>query len=278
MQKLKEKSIVLVEDEGLIGLATKRELEKLGYRVVLAMGGERAAEIIGTESEVALVLMDIDLGSGMDGIQAARRILKIRDVPIVFVSSHTEPDIISSTEEVTSYGYIVKSSSMTVYDASIKMAYKLFTEKKRTEAFDRYLKTALENASEPIFISDEKGDVVYFNRAYLAVQGLSDPAECETRLEAISRTVEIFSDNGEHLDPGSWASTRALKGETGTDTVFYVYNYAVGAVLVNRYTYAPIFDDHRNIIGSYVKIGPPVEKPDPAVLKSIEVRLGKGRG
>jgi CheY-like chemotaxis protein len=273
MMKLKEKSILLVEDEGLIGLATKADLERFGYRIILAMGGEGAIENISENSDIALVLMDIDLGNGMDGISASRRILQIRDVPIVFVSSHTEPSIVSSTEAITSYGYIVKSSSLTVYDASIKMAYRLFTEKRKTEAFDRYLKTALENASEPIFISDINGNVIYFNKAYLRIQGLSEPEECETRLAKISRTVEIFSDRGEHLDSGSWASTRGLKGEYGTDVLFYVYNYAVDRVLVNQYTFAPVLDDHRSIIGSYVKIGREVEEPDPTVLGRIEGQL-----
>ncbi len=273
MLQLKEKSILLVEDEGIIGLATKADLEQFGYRIVLALSGEEAIGIAGESMDIDLVLMDIDLGNGLNGISTSRQILEIRDIPIVFVSSHTEPDIVSSTEAITSYGYIVKSSSLTVYDASIKMAYRLFTEKRKTEAFDRYLKTALENASEPIFISDKNGDVIYFNKAYLQIQGLSKPEECETELAKVSRSMEVFSDKGEQLDSGSWASTRPLRGEYGTDVVFYVYNYAIDKVLVNYYTYAPIFDDHRNIIGSYVKIGKTVEEPDPKDLERIEGQL-----
>jgi len=45
------------------------------------------------------------------------------------MSSHTEPEIIQKTEKVTSYGYVVKSSNITVLDSSIKMAFKLFDAK-----------------------------------------------------------------------------------------------------------------------------------------------------
>ncbi len=273
MFKLKEKSILLVEDEGLIALATKAELEKFGYRIIPALSGEEAVRTAGEREDIALVLMDIDLGEGLDGISTSRRILEIRDIPIVFVSSHTEPEVVSSTEAISSYGYIVKSSSMTVYDASIKMAYRLFNEKRKTEAFDRYLKTALENASEAVFITDVNGDVIYFNKAYLQIQGLSNPALCYTALAEVRRTVDVFSERGEHLDTGSWASGRALRGDYGSDVIFYVYNHAVDSILVNYYTYAPVFDDYRNIIGAYVKIGREMEAPDPTVLRRIEEQL-----
>ena len=160
----KKKTILLVEDEIIIAMAAKMSLEKYGYNVVTINNGEKAIQVITKDavefvilpeskqtslknfgynvvlvntaekaievfqgqSEIDLVLMDIDLGEGMDGTQAAEIILKKRDIPILFLSSHTETDIIEKTERITSYGYVVKNSSITVLDASIKMAFKLF--------------------------------------------------------------------------------------------------------------------------------------------------------
>ena len=101
-------------------------LKNFGYNVVLVNTAEKAIEVFQGQSEIDLVLMDIDLGEGMDGTQAAEIILKKRDIPILFLSSHTETDIVEKTERITSYGYVVKNSSITVLDASIKMAFKLF--------------------------------------------------------------------------------------------------------------------------------------------------------
>ncbi len=70
--------------------------------------------------------MDINLGSGMDGTETAQRILMSINVPILFLSSHTEKEVVEKTESITNYGYVVKNSSITVLDASIKMAFKLF--------------------------------------------------------------------------------------------------------------------------------------------------------
>ena len=83
------------------------------------------------DDSIDLVLMDINLGSGIDGTEAAEIILKSRDLPLIFLSSHREPEIVEKSEKASSYGYVVKSSTTTVLDASIKMAFKLFAAKEQ---------------------------------------------------------------------------------------------------------------------------------------------------
>jgi PAS domain S-box-containing protein len=125
-------SILLVDDEAIIAVSEKRKLEAEGYQVLLAYTGEQAAALVDSRREdIDLLLMDIDLGSGMDGTEAARLILGRHDIPILFLSSHTEREVVRKTEAITNYGYVVKSSSLTVLDASIKMALKLFEAQRR---------------------------------------------------------------------------------------------------------------------------------------------------
>ena len=127
MSGLKKKKILLVEDDNITALFEKKQLEKEGYIVITASGGGESVEIINSGKEdIDLVLMDIDLGKGMDGTQAAAEILKTRDIPVIFISSHIENEIVSRTENIASYGYVVKSSGLPVLDASIKTAFRLF--------------------------------------------------------------------------------------------------------------------------------------------------------
>jgi len=126
-----EKAVQILQDDSVVELAmvpdsVKEPLEKIGYEVILTKTAEKAVEIFLENDSIDLILMDIDLGSGMDGTQAAEIILAHRQLPILFLSSHTEQDIVEKTEKITSYGYVVKNSSITVLDASIKMAFKLF--------------------------------------------------------------------------------------------------------------------------------------------------------
>src|SRR6056297_4142038 len=120
------KKILLVEDEVLIAMNEAQTLEKHGYEVVSAHKGEEAVEMVNTDPEISLILMDIDLGSGMDGTEAAEKILTKKDIPVVFLSSHTEPEVVEKTEKITSYGYVVKNSGDTVLLTSIRMAFRLY--------------------------------------------------------------------------------------------------------------------------------------------------------
>lgn len=126
MSESAQKTLLLVEDETILAMTEKMQLEKYGYAVKTVNTGEKAVETIKTSSDIDLILMDINLGDGIDGTEAAEIILKDHDIPIVFVSSHTEREVVEKTEKITSYGYVVKNSSITVLDASIKMAFKLY--------------------------------------------------------------------------------------------------------------------------------------------------------
>lgn len=160
------KTILLVEDEALIALAEKRQLEREGYRVLWAASGRAAIELIRDAGRGAdLILMDIDLGSGMDGTLAAEEILKDHEIPVIFISSHIEKDIVERTEKITSYGYVVKNSSPTVLSTSIKMAFRLFGARREAKSRTQDLAQVLGGISDAFFTMDEDLVVTYFNPA-----------------------------------------------------------------------------------------------------------------
>ncbi|MBN1498668.1 MAG: PAS domain S-box protein [Spirochaetes bacterium] len=137
--KSNEKTILLVEDEQLIAASTKMVLEKTGYSVITVMTGESAVELITEGKRIDLILMDIDLGSGMDGTEAAQKILKISNLPIIFLTSHSESGMVEKVKGITRYGYVIKTSGDFVLLSSIEMALELFeTQKRVNENQERY--------------------------------------------------------------------------------------------------------------------------------------------
>ncbi len=153
----------MVEDEVIIAMTEKKQLEKYGYNVVTAHTGEKAMELVNVSPEFDLILMDINLGKGLDGTQTAEHILSKHDMPIVFLSSHTEPEVVEKTENITSYGYVVKNSSITVLDASIKMAFKLFDAKKKTEESEQKYRFITSNVPDIIYSLDGSGRISSIN-------------------------------------------------------------------------------------------------------------------
>lgn len=118
--------ILLVEDEAIIALAQTQVLRKHDFEVVRAQSGEEAVALAGSEAGLSVILMDIDLGSGIDGTEAAERILAAHDIPIIFVTSHTEKSFVDRVKKITSYGYVLKNSGEFVLIEAIAMATTLF--------------------------------------------------------------------------------------------------------------------------------------------------------
>ena len=172
------KKILLVEDESIIALDEAQMLQKRGYQTITAGSGEQAIKII-RSSPVDLILMDIDLGAGnMDGTETASRILKEHELPIVFLSSHTEPKIVEKTERITSYGYVVKNSGEHVLDASIKMAFKLFKAHQKVKKH----REESEEAVRQISLREER--LEHINRVLLSMRNINqivtkDPDKAE---------------------------------------------------------------------------------------------------
>lgn len=105
MNETREYRILLVEPAAETSAAVKCALETEGYRVVTATDGESAAALVREDpARFDLMITEIDLGPGLDGIGTAREVLKTHDIPVVFLSVHTEPGTIRKTEQVSSYG------------------------------------------------------------------------------------------------------------------------------------------------------------------------------
>lgn len=123
MGKLTNKTtILLVEDETISAMHTKMQLEQQGFYVYHAHSGEDAVRCVFEMCVIDLIVMDIELGPGMNGLQTAAHILNRIRIPIIFLSSHTEPEIISESQKIVSCGYIIKNSGTEILTKSILAA------------------------------------------------------------------------------------------------------------------------------------------------------------
>jgi response regulator NasT len=99
--------ILIAEDETIIRLDLRALLEKAGYEVVAeARDGEEAVELART-AEPDLALLDVKMPR-LDGIEAARRIIHERPIPIVMVTAYGEDELVSRAVEAGVFGYLVK--------------------------------------------------------------------------------------------------------------------------------------------------------------------------
>lgn len=98
-----QKRILVVDDYDEIRLVTRRALEGFGYEVIEASNGAEAVRVAQAETP-DLILMDLSMPK-MDGfatLHMLRRLLGLRDVPVIAVSAHTAREI---REDAIAAGY-----------------------------------------------------------------------------------------------------------------------------------------------------------------------------
>jgi two-component system, response regulator PdtaR len=99
--------ILVAEDETIIRLDLRELLERAGFEVCAeARDGEEAVELARSE-EPDLAIMDVKMPK-LDGIDAARRILDERPIPIVMLTAYGQEELVNRAVEAGVFGYLVK--------------------------------------------------------------------------------------------------------------------------------------------------------------------------
>ena len=104
-----QKKILIVEDEVLVAMMLARKLEDQGFQVCDVVGTGEEAIKANKEHAPGAILMDVSLGSEMDGVEAGIMIRADSDVPIVFFTGYyQDKKLLRRTEAVQPLGVLDK--------------------------------------------------------------------------------------------------------------------------------------------------------------------------
>ncbi|MDX1295832.1 MAG: response regulator [Sulfurimonadaceae bacterium] len=171
--------ILIVEDDEVTAMNLKLSLEKHGYEIVSI-----ADTLIQARNKIKIyaphiILIDISLQESNDGIELASYIRKKHRLPFIFLTAHTDNEIIQQAKLTQPYGYIVKPFDPDGLNATIQMAlYKYEQEKKQEEKPARIQNDKL-NLEELLYNKKEADrPIVPFGHGYHL-----DISACETFYE-----------------------------------------------------------------------------------------------
>lgn len=155
--------ILVVEDERIVARDIEATLQQLGYEVVGTVGtGEAAVDAV-DELRPDLVMMDIHLGSGIDGVEAADLIRLRHTIPVIFLTAYTDTATLQRAKITEPYGYIVKPFE----DREIHTAIEIGLYRHRIEAevgrLNSWLSTLLRCMGDGVLGLDAAGRVNYMN-------------------------------------------------------------------------------------------------------------------
>lgn len=116
--------ILLVEDDDVIAKVADWRLKNLGYTVCgRATTGAGAMELV-VNQKPDLVLMDINIRGDIDGIETAKMIKKGFNIPVVYVTSHSDGPTLERAKATRPDGFIVKPFDDNDLRVAIELALK----------------------------------------------------------------------------------------------------------------------------------------------------------
>lgn len=177
--------ILIVEDEGLVARDLESMVRNLGYRVVgICSTAEEALGLIKTRRP-DLIIMDIVLQGRMDGIKAADEIRRRYNLPIIFLTAHTDAATFQRAKVTNPLAFVHKPVEQKELLTMIEMAlYKHQTEMKLREK-EEWLSTILEGVADGVIATDAQGVVTFMNPVAEALTGWKPDSGVSRRLEDI---------------------------------------------------------------------------------------------
>lgn len=121
------RKVLIVEDDTLVGLGLRSQLEKFGHDVIAQAATIEEALALYRAHKPDFVLLDIRLGSE-DGIDLAGQLLKERRCPMVVLSAYSDRALIERATAAGVFGYLIKPVSAEALQAQIEVVSQRFLE------------------------------------------------------------------------------------------------------------------------------------------------------
>ena len=135
---MSEKRILVVDDDVVFATGLIDSLKRLGYTVVGHVMTGADAIRTAKEKETDLVLMDIELKGPMNGVEAAEQLRAVKEIPVLYLTVHADPEIFERAKITEPFGYLIKpSSERELYSAIETALYKADAEKRLRETRTR---------------------------------------------------------------------------------------------------------------------------------------------
>jgi PAS domain S-box-containing protein len=181
--------ILIVEDEGIVAHDIRLTLEEMGYVVCAAVFSGEAAIEKTAELDPDLVLMDINLKRGMDGVEAADQIRARFDVPVVYLTSYADDETLHRAKVAAPFGYLMKPFDAAVLRTTIETALYKHEMERRLRESEQWLAAVLSSMGDGVIAVDGEGRVQFMNAVAEALTGWQQEDALGRDSEQVFRVV-----------------------------------------------------------------------------------------
>ena len=204
--------IMIVEDERIIADHIATRLERNGYTVAGILDSSKEALDQIPSLKPDLILMDIRINGDEDGIETANRVRERFDIPVIYLTAHSDRQTIDRAKSTGAFGFLTKPIHHTSLFTSIEMALTRHRSDREARQQRAWIETVLNTMGDAVAVVDSAWKVQYLNGTAEKLTGCTNSGSKECIIsvvlplldfEAVSRANAVT----ELLPEGTQAST-----------------------------------------------------------------------
>lgn len=240
--------VLVVEDEIVVSEDLQQRLRKLGFEV--AGAADTAAEAIALAEAMRpdVALMDIMLHGRPEGIEAAEHLRSKLDIPVIYLTAHSDPATLQNAKRTDPAGYIIKPFNDTQLRVALELAPVRHEMERKARQAAHWMSATLTSIGDAVIATNTRAEVLLLNAAAEKLTGWTQQEAAGRPCSEVLRLVNKVT--GQTLEDPATASLR--QG--------LVIRLEPGTVLVTRHGHeccvddsaSPIMDAAGEILGAVV--------------------------
>ena len=242
----KQIRVLIVEDEAIIAMDLAQRLEDYGYEVTgIAASSEQAIELFEVTAP-DLVMMDVVIGGGRDGIETAALLHARRDVPVIYLTAFRDEASLCRARDSAPYGYLLKPFRPDDVRAAIEVALVKHGMESRLRRSEQWFARTLRCIGDAVIATDETGCIRFVNPVAEQLTGCLQAEAFGLPIETI---VDLRQEHGGLMIANPVTEALASGRLSGRQNSACVVARDGCRTLVEHST-APILDDKHVLMGA----------------------------
>lgn len=164
--------VLVVEDEVVVAMDLEAQLRAMDYRVCGRADNAEQALDLARRAHPDLILMDIVLRGGGDGIATAEQIRDELHIPVLFLTAFSDDRTVRRAAAAMPYGYLTKPFQARELRAAIEIALRKADVERTLRNNERWLVAVLRGVGDAVIATDGEGRVGLANPAAMSLLGI----------------------------------------------------------------------------------------------------------